>query len=333
MPDRDLLDFRPPSSIRSRASPLPWVAAGTAVLAAAGAAWWFGWLPPREQAPPPPVAQAPSSRAPAAPPATVAWPQHPVAPPEDDSAALPSLDGSDAVFEHALAEWLGARSVADRLRMDSFVRRIVVTVDNLPRAQAPSRLWPVQPVPGHFLVQADAAASREEALDDSGEGGAPLQAAIAPANAARYEALVVLAEAVPRDRAVALYRQFYPLFQQAYMDLGYPKGYFNDRLVAVLGHLLQTPEPAGPLRVRLTRVQGAVPSTRPWVRYEFADPHLQALSSGQKAMLRLGPENARRLKVVLADLRRRIATGEQPARAASGAAPGASAGMAHAPAP
>jgi hypothetical protein len=61
--------------------------------------------------------------------------------------------------------------------------------------------------------------------------------------------------------------------------------------------------------VQLTQVHGEVPSTRPWVRYEFADPKLEALSAGQKMLVRMGSDNARRLKAVLAELRRRVATG------------------------
>jgi len=61
--------------------------------------------------------------------------------------------------------------------------------------------------------------------------------------------------------------------------------------------------------VKLTEVKGDVPSTRPWVRYEFADPQLQSLSSGQKIMVRVGLENERRLKVRLKALRALVATG------------------------
>ena len=52
-------------------------------------------------------------------------------------------------------------------------------------------------------------------------------------------------ESVDTGRLAALYVRFYPLFQQAYRDLGYPNGYFNDRLVEVIDHLLVTPEIAG----------------------------------------------------------------------------------------
>ena len=163
---------------------------------------------------------------------------------------------------------------------------------------ASARLWPVQPTAGRFAVDGPADAQTQTVAAD---------------NAARYRPFVAFAESVPLDAAVRLYARLYPLFQAAYEELGYPGRYFNDRAVAVLDQLLATPEPAQPLAVQLTRVGGEVPSLRPWVRYEFADPQLEALSSGQKVLLRMGPDNARRLKAVLAQLRQRVATGVKPA--------------------
>lgn len=290
MPARDPADapLRPPSST------FPW--AGAAVLAiavAAGAGWWFWWRP--AHAPTPPVVTAPPEAAPAAPPAPVAsGQQNPVDALGGAAAALPPLAESDALLAQELRGLLGPERLA-LVPLDGVVRRIVATVDNLPRAQAPSRLWPVHAAPQRFLVEgADTAAVQT----------------IAAGNALRYRALVALAEAVPAEAGVALYARLYPLFQAAYEELGYPHGYFNDRLVAVLDHLLAAPMPAGPLQVRLVPVAGEVPSTRPWVRYEFADPALQSLSAGQKILVRVGPDNARRLKAVLADWRRRVATGD-----------------------
>ena len=60
-------------------------------------------------------------------------------------------------------------------------------------------------------------------------------------------------------------------------------------------------------RIRLTPVRTEVPHTRPWVRYEFADPKLEALSSGQKILLRMGPAHRARAKALLHDLRGRVA--------------------------
>ena len=65
------------------------------------------------------------------------------------------------------------------------------------------------------------------------------------------------------------------------------------------GHLtikeMTTPVPAQPPTVTLVEVKGDVPSTRPWVRYEFADPALESLSAGQKILLRTGADNHQRV--------------------------------------
>jgi hypothetical protein len=90
--------------------------------------------------------------------------------------------------------------------------------------------------------------------------------------------------------------RWYPLFQQAYRELGYPDGYFNDRLVEVIDHLLAAPE-----------VKGPVALAKPWIMWEYADPKLEALSAGHKILVRVGPENAARLKAKLREVRRQVA--------------------------
>lgn len=292
MPGQETAEFRPAPE---RTSSTPCVAAGVLACAvAAGAAWWF-WLRPAElPAASPPVVAAPE--APVAPPPMpeASGPQNLVDALAPADAALPALAESDKRVTELLAELLGRDKVTAFLLTEGFVRRVVATVDNLGRAQAPSRMWPVQPMPQRFTVD--------------GEGDAPTD--VAATNAARYSAFLSFAEAVPLEPAVALYARLYPLFQQAYEELGYPKRYFNDRLVAVLDHLLLAPEPKSPLRVKLTPVNTDVPNLRPWVRYEFVDPALESLSSGQKILVRMGPANEARAKALIRDLRKRVATSE-----------------------
>ena len=261
-------------------------------LVAAGGWWWQ-----REARAPilvaPPISAAPEAAPPAAAVSEPAsGPQHLVDGLAEPDAALPALTNADDYVAQALAELLGQGQVARFLQVDGFVRRVVATVDNLARDQAPVGMWPVQATPERFMAQ--------------GEGNAQ---SIALDNAARYSAQVQWIEGIDLQRAVALYARLYPLFQQAYEALGYPGRYFNDRVVAVIDHLLQAPEPTGPVRVQLTEVKGEWSSARPWVRYEFADPQLQALSSGQKIMVRVGLVNERRLKTRLKALRALVATG------------------------
>ncbi len=297
MSDSDTRDPRQASDFRPRReTPTGTIVIAVLVLLAAA---FFGWRWYQQQqatpAEPAPVAAAPDD-APAAPPPAAAepsGPQNPVdalAPPDT---ALPKLADSDSRVMKALADLLGAKNAQAFLRSDGIVNRFVATVDNLAREHAPANAWPVQPTGQRFITE--------------GQGEAQ---AISANNAARYNAFVLLAQSIDPAKAAAVYARLYPLFQQAYEELGYPGKYFNDRLIAVIDHLLQAPEPQGPVLVRLVEVKGDVPSQRPWVRYEYVDPQLEAMSSGQKIMVRMGPENERKLKASLRGLRQQIATGD-----------------------
>ncbi len=234
-----------------------------AVIGAAGAAWYF-W--PRERAPlpaPAPIAQV--KPAPAPEPA----PEHfPVPQVQDEKEAkapatpLPALNDSDKAAQDALAGLIGADALRRFFNLEGLVRNIVVTVDNLPRKTFAMRLSPLKPVGG--LI---ATTGKDEAM------------VVAAANAARYAPWVSALEKVNAKKLVALYVRLHPLFQQAYVELGYPTGHFNTRLVKVIDHLLTAPEPPEPLRL-----------TVPHVLHEYADPVLEsesvrpqgALSHGQR---------------------------------------------------
>ena len=191
---------------------------------------------------------------------------------------LPSLADSAEHVERWLVASVGERA-RGLLAGSDVVRRVVATVDNLSREKASVRLWPVSTAAGLPIVE-------------SGRGGPVLM----PANAARYAAFVEMAESVNVDALVSGYKALYPAFQEAYRELGYPTGNFNDRLVGAIDHLLASPEIEGPIAL-----------VQPKVIYQFADPELESLSAGQKIMVRIGPDNARRIKQRLRVIRRRLA--------------------------
>jgi len=262
---------------------------------------YFGWRWYQQQqlAPLPnaPVAAVAPNDAPPEPPkaAEPIGPQNPVEAVAPPDAALPALASSDARVVKALTELLGGKAVAAYLQSDGVARRFVATVDNLSREQAPASKWPVQPAPQRFITEGPQ------------QGGVQT---IAANNAARYNGIVMLAGSVDPAKAATVYARLYPLFQQAYEELGYPGRYFNDRFIAVIDHLLQAPEPTGPVQVKLVEVKGDIRSQRPWLRYEYVDPKLESLSAGQKILVRMGPENERKMKASLRGFRERIATGD-----------------------
>lgn len=189
--------------------------------------------------------------------------------------SLPPLDKSDGPMGKALADLFGAEAVKTLFNMDNIIQRVVVTLDNVTGRQLPQRYLPVKPVGGRFRV--------------TEKGG---RIYLSPHNYQRYTPYVRLAEAVDSHAVISLYVRFYPLFQRVYESLGY-KGYFNDRLVAVIKTLLDTPQVHGPVKL-----------IQPSVYYRYADPHLESLTAGQKILVRMGSDNARRIKAKLRTLRR-----------------------------
>lgn len=260
------------------------------ILCAAGAYFFLAQnaeppapLPAQQAVVPPPVQPAP---APVAKPEPVLTPA-PTAPviryplgAAPTTTPLFELEQSDAPFRKALSGLLSKKWLAF-LISDGMIHRIVATVDSLPRKKTPVGIVPLKPVSGAFMT--------------TGKGDT---LAIGSRNFARYAPYARLAQAVDTTKLVAVYVQFYPLFQFAYEELGNSKAYFNDRLVEALDDLLAAPEISGPIKL-----------TRPWLHYEFADPDLEARSAGQKIIIRMGRDNAAQVKAKLREIRQQVTRG------------------------
>jgi hypothetical protein len=248
--------------------PVIGVAAAVIVIAAGAIYFLRGRHAAAPETPAPVAAEAPAS---AAEPAI----EHPL-PTNTESAAapLPELNDSDASLRDALATLVGADGIG-LLRPEGMVRNLVVTIDNLPRQKVAVDKRPTSPMGSTFIVNGD-----------------ELHASLDPQNYARYKPWVAVIDKLDMQQLARVYIRFYPLFQQAYQNLGYPNGYFNDRLVQVIDVLLATPQPTPPIEL-----------SRPNVMYTFADPSLEARPAGQKLLLRMGPENAAIIKGKLMELR------------------------------
>ena len=254
--------------------PLMGVAAAVVIIAAGS--WYFLHSRSAVRAPPPTLA----SPAPAA--AVESGIAHPL--PQGTAAGaamtpLPALNESDGSINEALAQLAGASVVADYLVPESLIRHLVVTIDNLPRQKVAVQKRPTRPLSGAFVAEGD-----------------ELHATVDPQNYARYQPMVAVIRQLDMQKLAALYIHFYPLFQQAYQDLGYPSAYFNDRVVNVIDLLLASPQPQAPIEL-----------VRPNVMYLYADPALEKLPAGQKLLIRMGPENAASIKAKLKELRTVIA--------------------------
>ena len=189
---------------------------------------------------------------------------------------LPGLDHSDDSVREALAGIYDPLQLDKLFNFKSAIRHFVVTVDNMTASKLPQKFKYTRLPADSFLVIKDA------------DGGLSID----PKNYNRYTPYIRFVETVDMNGLAQLYFRYYPLFQQAYQDLGYPDRYFNDRLVAVIDHLLATPDVRDPVKLK-----------QPVVYYTFADPALEQLSAGQKLMIRIGHDNAVRVKECLRRLR------------------------------
>lgn len=265
-----------------RINPGPLLA--VAFLGVAGVLAWKYY--PRPAPAPVPVAApaAPVADEPAPPPE-----QYPIADvpvlPEEATEPLPALEDSDAAAWAALAGLLEG-DLAQWLVPTHLVQRLVTTIDALPRRDITRQAYAAVPVAGELAT--------------TESGGVRY---LDQANFARYDAAVATFERVDPRALVSAYVRFYPLFQQAWREVGPPDTTFNDRLVAVIDHLLAAPKVEGP--IALVPAEG-----RP--RWEFAEPRLEQASIGHKALWRMGPDHATRVKAKLAQLRELLAA-QRPA--------------------
>ncbi len=223
--------------------------------------------------------------------------QHPISqadagPAIASTAALPALDGSDGGVASALGKLAAGSDLSSLLVRQQIIPRIVATVDALPRSAWGSRLLPAEPPQGAFVTE------KTDGITSIGSG-----------NAARYAPYMQVVDSVDPAALVAWYVQTYPLFQQAYRQLGYPKGYFNDRLIVAIDDMLATPDPTEPQALTLDTDKGV---------YRYADPAMESLSTGQRLLLRTGPANEARIKARLRAIRTQlVGHGPHPAQAST----------------
>jgi len=185
---------------------------------------------------------------------------------------------SDTTMQNTLADLFGSATLGRIFYEDTIVHRFVTTVDNLPRKTLPLRYLPIKPPGGTFVTTGS-----DDAL------------AIGADNAARYTPYVRLVDAVDAKTLAGIYVHFYPLMQQDYRALGYPNGYFNDRLVQAIDDLLAAPDLTAPPAL-----------AQPKVLYVYTDPELESRSAGQKIMMRMGSANAARVRAKLREIRAEI---------------------------
>jgi Protein of unknown function (DUF3014) len=193
-------------------------------------------------------------------------------PPAPPAEPLPALDASDALIRQLVASFSSHPELASWLATPDLVRTFVAIVDKIAIGASPAK---------------NAAFARPKQPFQVSGSGATVQ--MSQASYDRFNTLASVIDSVNIDGAAKAYARIKPLCEQAYRDLGYPDGDFDKKMSLAIARLLDTPVPDGPVELRATSVT-----------YQFADPDLESLSSGQKQLLRMGPRN---MRIVQAKLR------------------------------
>ncbi len=101
----------------------------------------------------------------------------------------------------------------------------------------------------------------------------------------RYDSFTDAIAKLDSGVLVNTFHQLRPLYEQTYGYLGLNPGDFDNAVIRILDMVLATPEIGEPIAV-----------TPKAVVYIYADPGLESLPALQKQLLRMGPDNIRRIK-------------------------------------
>lgn len=211
--------------------------------------------------------------------------------PVEQEPPLPALGESDPAARESAETLFGEASAGQLFITEGLVSKLVAALDALTLENVPENIVPLRRPGDAFVAEPDGVSETVNPETGLREELYVLSAA----NFDRYTAQVEMFEAADTDTLVAEYLRFYPLLQQSYQELR-PGAEFNDRVVEVIDHLMAAPEPDHPVRL-----------VKPEAFYEFADPQLEALSAGQKLMVRIGPSNAARIRAKLGEVRAALA--------------------------
>ena len=202
---------------------------------------------------------------------------------------LPPLADSDPVAVEALSGLVGSEPVQQYVVSEDVIPRLVATLDALSGKQVPASIKAVEGPGGNFQATAD---EQPDSVIRNAAGDPIPQYVVDPVNYRRYTPNVEMLEAADTADIVASYQDYRPLFEEAFSQLGYPDGDFDQRLRSLIDELLATPDVSGPVRL-----------IKPEAYYLYADEELESLTAGQKVLLRMGPDNAARVKAKLTELR------------------------------
>ncbi len=201
---------------------------------------------------------------------TATAPEQPTAEPAKVE-PLPDLNNSDSYVHDKVVAIANGMAIENLLNNSDMVRQFVVFVDNIAQGQLARKTSPLQAPAQSFTV-----------TDITNK------TYLNPDSYHRYDIYADFLSGLNDEQLVATYQRMSPLLEQAFAELGYPDTKFNDRLQQAFKEILAAPVIDQPIELYSISVN-----------YRFVDPKLETLPNAQKLMVRMGPDNTRKVKRVI----------------------------------
>ncbi len=195
--------------------------------------------------------------------------------PIDVKPSLPRLNESDESFKEKIRQQEGGVELLSLMIDSELIRKVVRATHSLSEGWVVKEYRPITSPKGPLLVTDTGSYDAENLRVYE----------IAFENYERYEKYISMLTQFSPESAAGVYRHFYPLFQQAYEELGLQVSSFHKVTLNALDEVLSSPIFPRDARLR-----------QPSVMYIFADEKLESLSSLEKLKLRIGPENTVKLR-------------------------------------
>jgi hypothetical protein len=192
---------------------------------------------------------------------------------------LPTLSESDEFVNLKTIEIADGMKIEPLLVEENLVRHFVVFVDNLAQGELARKVSPLKPSNRVFTVSE---ITNKTYLN--------------PDSYHRYDIYADLVSGLNEEQLTKTYQELTPLLSEAFKELGYGDMSFNDRMVEAIDIMLDTPIIDSP--IELDGVS---------VNYQFVDPQLESLPNAQKLLIRMGPENSKKVKAALRKLKKNLA--------------------------
>lgn len=196
--------------------------------------------------------------------------------PVQEVVELPTLNASQPFVMEEIRNLESGEQVSGYLTGDDLIRKFVVFAHNVREGSLPQLDYPIRRLPQSMAVR-----ELDENLYEMQE-----------VSYRRFTPLVDALAAINPAQGVALYETIKPLLADAYAEIGYRNRDFDEVVLEAIDEVLEARTAEGPFQL-----------IKPKVMYVYADAEIEAMSPVEKQLLRMGPENAEKLKATLRQYR------------------------------